>query len=103
MTSIITARSNHPSLNGNASAGATFTVLRKLDQDYDPTHRGKAFNYLRAKLREGEHVTGLIYVASGGPDMHAMAATSEQPLNAVPYEKLHPGAAGLAKVLKRYA
>jgi len=77
-------------------------VLRKLDKDYDPTHRGKAFNYLRAKLREGEHVTGLIYVASGGPDMHAMAETSEQPLNAIPYEKMHPGAAGLAKILKRY-
>jgi 2-oxoglutarate ferredoxin oxidoreductase subunit beta len=78
-------------------------VLRKLDKDYDPTHRGKAFNYLRAKLREGEHVTGLIYVSSSGPDMHAMARTSDVPLNAVPYEKLHPGSAGLAKVIKRYA
>jgi 2-oxoglutarate ferredoxin oxidoreductase subunit beta len=78
-------------------------VLRKLDKDYDPTHRGKAFNYLRAKLREGEHVTGLIYVSSSGPDMHAQAQTTDVPLNAVPYEKLHPGAAGLAKVLKRYA
>jgi len=26
-------------------------VLRKLDKDYDPTHRGKAFEYLRTKLR----------------------------------------------------
>jgi len=25
------------------------------------------------------------------------------PLNAVPYEKLQPGAAGLEKILKRYA
>ena len=72
-------------------------VLRKLDKDYDPTHRGKAFNYLRAKLREGKHVTGLIYVASGGPDMHAMAETSEQPLNAIPYEKMHPGRRGARK------
>jgi 2-oxoglutarate ferredoxin oxidoreductase subunit beta len=77
--------------------------LRKLDKDYDPTHRGKAFNYLRDRLREGEHVTGLIYVSSGGPDMHAMSQTTDVPLNAVPYEKLHPGSAGLAKVLKRYA
>ena len=36
-------------------------LLRKLDKDYDPTHRGKAFEYLRTKLREGEHVTGLIF------------------------------------------
>jgi 2-oxoglutarate ferredoxin oxidoreductase subunit beta len=31
-------------------------VLRKLDKDYDPTHRGKAFEYMRTKLRQGEHV-----------------------------------------------
>jgi len=78
-------------------------VLRKLDKDYDPTHRGKAFEYLRTKLRQGEHVTGLIFVSSSGPDMHAMADTTDVPLNQVPYEKLHPGSDGLAKILKRYA
>ena len=35
--------------------------------------------------------------------MHAMANTTDVPLNAVPYEQLHPGSAGLAKVLRRYA
>jgi 2-oxoglutarate ferredoxin oxidoreductase subunit beta len=78
-------------------------MLRKLDKDYDPTHRGKAFEYLRSKLRAGEHVTGLIYVAEGGKDMHDMNGTTDVPLNEVPYEKLQPGAAGLAKLLKRYA
>jgi len=52
-------------------------VLRKLDKDYDPTHRGKAFEYLRTKLRQGEHVTGLIFVSSSGPDMHDMAGTTD--------------------------
>jgi 2-oxoglutarate ferredoxin oxidoreductase subunit beta len=78
-------------------------LLRKLAKDYDATHRGKAFNYLRDRLREGEHVTGLIYVSDNRPEMHEMSATVDVPLNAVPYEKLHPGAAGLAKILKRYA
>jgi 2-oxoglutarate ferredoxin oxidoreductase subunit beta len=78
-------------------------LLRKLDKDYDPTHRGKAFEYLRTKLRQGEHVTGLIFVSSSGPDMHAMAGTTDVPLNQVPYTQLHPGSAGLAKILKRYA
>jgi hypothetical protein len=45
----------------------------------------------------------LIFASSSGPDMHDMAGTTDQPLNQVPYEKLHPGAAGLAKILKRYA
>ena len=79
-------------------------VLRKLDKDYDPTHRGKAFEYLRTKLRQGEHVTGLIFLAPGhDPDMHEMLHTTDVPLNQLPYEQLHPGAAGLASILKRYA
>ncbi len=78
-------------------------LLRKLDRNYDPTHRGKAFEYLRTRLREGEHVTGLIYVQESTKDMHDMNGTTDVPLNQVPYEKLHPGQAGLAKILKRYA
>ena len=78
-------------------------MLRKLDKDYDPTHRGKAFEYLRTKLRQGEHVTGLIFVAEqGSHDMHDMMRTTDVPLNQVPYEKLQPGSAGLASILKRY-
>jgi 2-oxoglutarate ferredoxin oxidoreductase subunit beta len=78
-------------------------LLRKLDRDYDPTHRGKAFEYLRTRLRQGEHVTGLIFVqGQGTKDMHEMLETTEVPLNQVPYEKMHPGAAGLATVMKRY-
>ncbi|MGI9246519.1 MAG: hypothetical protein ACR2I8_07455 [Steroidobacteraceae bacterium] len=77
--------------------------LRKLDAAYDPTHRGKAFEFLRSRLREGEHVTGLIFVSqSAHPDMHEMMGTSPVPLNSVPYERLHPGAAGLAGILRRY-
>jgi 2-oxoglutarate ferredoxin oxidoreductase subunit beta len=78
-------------------------LLRKLDKEYDPTHRGKAFEYLRTRLREGEHVTGLIFVTESTQDMHDMASTVDVPLNQVPYEKMHPGAEGLAKILKRYA
>jgi 2-oxoglutarate ferredoxin oxidoreductase subunit beta len=79
-------------------------LLRKLDKDYDPTHRGKAFEYLRTKLRQGEHVTGLIFLSERRtPDMHEMLHTSEAPLSQVPYARMHPGAAGLAGILKRYA
>jgi 2-oxoglutarate ferredoxin oxidoreductase subunit beta len=78
--------------------------LRKLDREYDPTHRGKAFEYLRTKLRQGEHVTGLIFLSqSPHPDMHEMLQTPDLPLSQLPYEALHPGAAGLASILKRYA
>jgi 2-oxoglutarate ferredoxin oxidoreductase subunit beta len=79
-------------------------LLRKLDRDYDPTHRGRAFEYLRSKLRQGEHVTGLIFLSQDPrPDMHQMMGTTDVPLNQVPYEKMHSGSAGLASLLKRYA
>ena len=34
--------------------------------------------------------------------MHAQAATSDTALNALPYETLHPGNAGLAKLMGRF-
>jgi hypothetical protein len=49
-------------------------------------------------------VTGLIYLSPNHhPDMHEMQKTSRLPLNQQPYENLHPGAKGLASILKRYA
>jgi len=51
----------------------------------------------------GEPSFPLIYISHNRPEMHEMNATVDVPLNAVPYEKLQPGAAGLAKILKRYA
>ncbi|PZN34842.1 MAG: 2-oxoglutarate ferredoxin oxidoreductase subunit beta [Proteobacteria bacterium] len=77
-------------------------VLRKLDASYDPTHRGRALNYLREKLRQGEHVTGLIYIDQKSPEFHEVNNTSDMPINRIPYERLTPGAKGLAKILSRY-
>ena len=77
-------------------------VLRKLDPEYDPTHRGKAFNYLRDKLREGEHVTGLIYLDEKCQEFHEINETIRAPLNQVPYAKLSPGSKGLDKIMARY-
>ncbi len=77
-------------------------LLRKLDASYDPTHRGKAMNYLREKLRQGEHVTGLIYMDEKSPELHAVNNTTSTPLNTMPYEKLTPGRKGMEKIMSRY-
>jgi 2-oxoglutarate ferredoxin oxidoreductase subunit beta len=77
-------------------------VLRKLDESYDPTNRGKALEYIRAKLRDGEHVTGLIYINEQSVDMHEMNHTAKMPLNVIPHEKLNPGTKGLEKIMSRY-
>ena len=77
-------------------------VLRKLDPEYDPTHRGKAFNYLRDKQAQGEYVTGLIYLDSQSPDFHTVNNTVATPMNQLPYAKLSPGSKGLTKIMERY-
>lgn len=77
-------------------------VLRKLDESYDPTNRGKAMEFIRAKLRDGEHVTGLIYINEQSVDMHEMNHTAKTALNVIPHEKLNPGAKGLEKIMSRY-
>jgi 2-oxoglutarate ferredoxin oxidoreductase subunit beta len=77
-------------------------MLRKLDPSYDPTDRGKAFNYLREKLRQGEYPTGLIYINERSPEFHEVNATTSAPLNQLPYRELHPGAAGLDRIMARF-
>ncbi len=77
-------------------------LLRKLDPSYDPTQRGKAFNYIRDKQARGEYVTGLIYIDETSPEFHTVNETSAQPLNQIPYERLTPGNAALGKILARY-
>lgn len=77
--------------------------LRKLDPEYDPTDRIAAYEYLSQRLREGEHVTGLIHVdPNGSRDLHDVNNTASEPLNTIPYAKLSPGAGALAKLMQRY-
>jgi 2-oxoglutarate ferredoxin oxidoreductase subunit beta len=77
-------------------------LLSKLDGAYDPTNRGKAFDYLSEKQAQGEYVTGLIYIDSKSRDFHEVNATCNTPLNRMPFSKLNPGSKGLEKILGRY-
>jgi len=77
-------------------------VLRKVSADYNPTSRGAAIDYIRARQRQGEIVTGLLYIHSGEPDFHGINNTTQVPLAELPYEGLCPGAGALADLQKRY-
>ena len=71
-------------------------LLRKTDQDYDPTDPVKAHTYVRDHQLRGEVVTGLLYIKEETREMHEISGTVADPLARAPYEKLHPGSAGLA-------
>jgi 2-oxoglutarate/2-oxoacid ferredoxin oxidoreductase subunit beta len=77
-------------------------LLRKCAADYDPTNRSAVMAYIQERLREGEYLTGLLFVERPNHEFHELNATPEEPLNSVPYEQLSPGAAGLEKILARY-
>ena len=77
-------------------------VLRKADNNYDPTSRESAFSFLRDSVRAGEIITGLLYIDAETGDMHDLSGSVREPLAKIPYEELNPGAEVLASVMKRY-
>jgi 2-oxoglutarate/2-oxoacid ferredoxin oxidoreductase subunit beta len=76
----------------------TMLRLRKLHEDYDPTNRYAALNYLNEGHERGEIVTGLLYVDGQSLDLHASLNTSHLPLNAMGLGDLCPGVAALDKI-----
>ena len=54
------------------------------------------------RMREGEYLTGLLYVETQGREMHEINHTVDAPLNALAYEDLCPGAGAMGDILARY-
>ena len=77
-------------------------VLRKIDNEYDPTSRAATFKYLRERFNAGEIVTGLLYIDKSRKEMHDLMGNIDTPLAQYPLDKLHPGGAELKKILSRY-
>jgi len=72
--------------------------LRKLHEDFDPTNRYAALNYMNERSEHGEIVTGLLYVDPTSLDLHAALNTSHQALNAMGPAELCPGLKALEKI-----
>jgi len=77
-------------------------MLRKVDNEYDPTSRAAAFKYLRDRFNAGEIITGLLYFNDSRKEMHDLMGNIDTPLAEYPYEKLRPGRKELKKILSRY-
>jgi 2-oxoglutarate ferredoxin oxidoreductase subunit beta len=77
-------------------------LLRKLAKDYNAGSRGAALEYVRARHRDGEIVTGLLYVDGSDPDMHEINGTVATPLARLPHEQLCPGREALLTLQKRF-
>lgn len=76
--------------------------LKKVDDEYDPTNRGKAIEYVQRHNAMGEVVTGLLFIDEHKGDMHALSNTTRTPLRDLPYDKLNPGREALARIQKAW-
>ena len=55
-------------------------------------------DYLQNHAGKGEVITGLLYLDESVGDLHEMNQTPETALSKLPYAKLCPGSAALAKL-----
>jgi 2-oxoglutarate ferredoxin oxidoreductase subunit beta len=76
--------------------------LRKLAEDYDDADRDRAYAYIRERAREGEVLTGLLYLQPDSSDLHEQNNIVAEPLTRLPYENLCPGSAELEKLQARF-
>ena len=72
--------------------------LRKLNDEYDPTDRLAAQNFLQRHAARGEVVTGLLYIEPDSSDLHDSFNTVKTPLNQLNTPDLCPGQRQLDKL-----
>jgi 2-oxoglutarate ferredoxin oxidoreductase subunit beta len=70
--------------------------LHKLAKDWDPLDRFSAINAVQRSKRDGEILTGLLYINEDSTDLHSVLKTSSRPLNSLSEADLCPGGEALA-------
>jgi len=74
--------------------------IRKLERDYDPTHRLAALTILEEAERKGEVLTGVLYVNTSKPTFLDILELCEQPLALLPESKIRPSRSVLEEVME---
>ncbi len=77
-------------------------VLKKTDEQYDPTDRNSAYAYLQKHTAAQEVVTGLLFIDEAKPDMHETHMVVEQPLIDIDFDTLCPRRSALEKIQNRF-
>ena len=80
----------------------SWVTFRKVAEHYDPSDRDRAYHYIRERQKEGEVLTGLLYISPDSKDMVEQNELVPAPLTTLPYEQLCPGSAELDKLQARF-
>jgi 2-oxoglutarate/2-oxoacid ferredoxin oxidoreductase subunit beta len=74
--------------------------LRKLEEEYDPTHRIDAISRLNKAHEDGEVLTGVFYVNTKTPTFVDLLNMTDQPLATLPESAVRPGREVLEQVME---
>ncbi len=78
--------------------GGAHIRLKKRSADWDPRDRMLATKEIQSARRQGEILTGLLYIDTVKPDLHKMLNTVDQPLNTLKEKDCTPGNEILQKI-----
>jgi 2-oxoglutarate ferredoxin oxidoreductase subunit beta len=73
-------------------------VLKKLEQDYDPTDRSRAIAMLEEANAKNWLITGLIYIDTNQPSMFDIYDLTDTPLNRLPENRIRPPRETIEKI-----
>jgi 2-oxoglutarate ferredoxin oxidoreductase subunit beta len=74
--------------------------LRKLEEDYDPTDKVRAVTRMNEAKRDGEILTGVLYVNTQAPTFLDRLNLTDDPLATLPQSVLRPGPQVLEQVME---
>ncbi len=75
-------------------------LLRKLEEDYDPTNKIRAITRLNEAKERDEMLTGVLYVNTKTPTFLDMLNLTEEPLATLPPSVVRPGKHVLEQVME---
>jgi len=75
--------------------------LKKVAENYDPTHRAQALRLLRDTADRGVYATGILYVDRDRPNFVDLLNLVDEPLSMLPTGKTRPSREALATIMER--
>jgi 2-oxoglutarate/2-oxoacid ferredoxin oxidoreductase subunit beta len=98
----ITTRYDEGSSQAVRLHDGSYIHLQKLAREWDPQDRQAVMQRIYEARKEGEILTGLLYIEHEKADLHAMLDTIDTPLNILKESDLCPGEAALMEINAEY-
>ncbi len=98
----ITTRYDEGSSKSVRLHDGSYIHLQKLAKDWDPQDRQAVMQRIYEARKEGEILTGLLYIEHEKADLHTMLDTIDTPLNMLKERDLCPGEAALMEINAEY-